>query len=83
MGVIKIIKEYRRINNISQTELAKKLGISKSFLSELEHCQSKPSPYTLIKISNLLNLCPIKLLNFFYNNTLEFNCCKYGCYVKV
>ncbi|EGT4137943.1 XRE family transcriptional regulator, partial [Clostridium perfringens] len=33
-----MIKEYRRINNISQTELAKKLGISKSFLSELEHC---------------------------------------------
>lgn len=83
MGVIKIIEEYRRINNISQTALAKKLGISKSFLCELEHRQSKPSPYTLVHISNVLKLCPIELLSFFNNNTLEFNCCKHGCYAKI
>ena len=82
MGVIKMFEEYRRKNNLTQTQLAKKLGISKSFLCELEHKQSRPSPNMLIHISNVLKLCPIKLLNFFYNNTLQFDCCKYGCYTK-
>ena len=80
--MIKIIEEYRRIHNLTQTELARKLGISKSFLCELEHKQNKPSVYTLIHMSNTLKLCPLKLLNFFYDNTLQFDCCKYGCYVK-
>ncbi|HFE9684241.1 TPA: helix-turn-helix domain-containing protein [Clostridium perfringens] len=78
-----MFEEYRRINNLTQTELAKKLGISKSFLCELEHRQSKPSTTMLIHISNVLKFCPLKLLNFFYNNTLQFDCCKYGCYAKV
>lgn len=75
MEVIKIIEEYRRINNLTQTELAKKLGISKSFLCELEHRHSKPSPETLVHLSNTLKICPIRLLNFFSNDKLEFNCC--------
>ncbi|HBI6976324.1 TPA: helix-turn-helix transcriptional regulator [Clostridium perfringens] len=77
-----MLEEYRRRNNLTQTELAKKLGISKSFLCELEHKQSKPSTNMLIHISNILKICPIKLLKFFYNNTLQFNCCKYGCYLE-
>ncbi|WP_111946599.1 helix-turn-helix domain-containing protein [Clostridium perfringens] len=79
--MVKILKEYRRINNISQKELAKKLKISRSHLSELEHKASAPSYDLLVRISNTLKICPLKLLKYYSSENINFNCCKYGCYL--
>ena len=81
--MIKILKEYRRRNNLTQKELAEKLNISRSYLCELEHKVNTPSYALLTRISNILEICPIKLLNYYSSEKLNFNCCKYGCYTKV
>ncbi|MGG7159155.1 helix-turn-helix domain-containing protein [Clostridium perfringens] len=80
--MIKILKEYRRKNNLTQKELAKKLNISRSYLCELEHRVNAPSYVLLVRISNTLKICPLKLLNYYSSEKLNFNCCKYGCYTK-
>ena len=45
----KKIKEYRKLNNITQQELANKLGISRSTLSYYENGEVEPNIYTLLK----------------------------------
>ncbi|MDK0754765.1 helix-turn-helix transcriptional regulator [Clostridium perfringens] len=80
--MIKILKEYRRRNNLTQKELAEKLNISRSYLCELEHRVNAPSYGLLVRISNTLKICPLKLLNYYSSEKLNFNCCKYGCYTK-
>ncbi|WP_415333947.1 helix-turn-helix domain-containing protein [Clostridium perfringens] len=76
-----MLKEIRRKRNISQKCLAQKLGISQSYLSELESKKSIPSISTIKKLSNVLELCPIRIINFYEEDELEFNCC-IKCYEK-
>ena len=45
---------------ISQKELAEKVGISQSFLCDIEQGRSKPSIDTAIKIAQVLNVADIK-----------------------
>lgn len=54
------IKERREQLGISQKELAEKVGISQSFLCDIEQGRSKPSIDTAIKISQVLNVTDIK-----------------------
>ena len=54
------IKEKRERLGISQKELAEKVGISQSFLCDIEQGRSKPSIDTAIKISQALNIGDIK-----------------------
>ena len=54
------IKEKRERLGISQKELAEKVGISQSFLCDIEQGRSKPSIDTAIKISQVLNVADIK-----------------------
>ena len=54
------IKEKRERLGISQKELAEKVGISQSFLCDIEQGRSKPSIDTAIKIAQVLNVDDIK-----------------------
>ena len=54
------IKEKREQLGISQKELAEKVGISQSFLCDIEQGRSKPSIDTAIKIAQVLNVADIK-----------------------
>ena len=54
------IKEKRERLGISQKELAEKVGISQSFLCDIEQGRSKPSIDTAIKIAQVLNVTEIK-----------------------
>ena len=54
------IKERREQLGISQKELADKIGISQSFLCDIEQGRSKPSIDTAIKIAQELNVADIK-----------------------
>lgn len=76
-----MLREIRRIREISQKDMAKKLGISQSYLSELEARKSIPSFLTLKKLSNVLEVCPIRIINFFEENEIEFKCCN-ECFHK-
>ena len=54
------IKEKRERLGISQKEFAEKVGISQSFLCDIEQGRSKPSIDTAIKIAQVLNVADIK-----------------------
>ena len=50
-----LIRVLRTANNMTQREFAEKLGISNSYLSEIESDARLPSLKMLYKISKLLN----------------------------
>ena len=54
------IKEKREQLGISQKALAKKAGISQSFLCDIEQGRCKPSLATAIKIAKALKIKNIK-----------------------
>ena len=54
------IKEKRERLGISQKELAEKVGISQSFLCDIEQGRSKPSIDTAVKIADALGISDIK-----------------------
>lgn len=59
-GDIVNIKERREQLGITQKELADKIGISQSFLCDIEQGRSKPSIDTALKIASALNIEDIK-----------------------
>ena len=54
------IKERREQLGRSQKALAEKVGMSQSFLCDIEQGRSKPSIDTAIKIAQVLNVADIK-----------------------
>ena len=55
LGVGELIRQNREKKGISQSELAKRLGITRSFMSKLEKEQRTISTDALIKISDILD----------------------------
>ena len=54
------IKERREELDMSQKELAEKVGMSQSFLCDIEQGRSKPSIDTALKIAEVLNISDVK-----------------------
>lgn len=57
------IKEKREQLGISQKELAKKVGISQSFLCDIEQGRCKPSIDTAVKLAKVLKIKDIKFFD--------------------
>lgn len=58
------IKEYRKLKNMSLSELAEKAGVAKSYLSSIErNIQSNPSIHFLEKIASVLDISVHLLLH--------------------
>ena len=55
------MKRIRKRMKMSQSELASQCGVSTSFIAEIEICRKFPSPATLDKIAQALNLQPYQL----------------------
>lgn len=75
------LKKYRCKNNLTQAELASKMGVSRATLSYYERGTSEPDLYNLISLSQIFNLS-IDQLIFDYDiddiktppkSMLEFN----------
>lgn len=64
-----IIKMLRARDNISQEELAEKIGISRPALSNIETGKMIPSGKTVIRIANYFNI-PAEQI-FFENTVLQ------------
>ena len=52
----KVLKDLRKNANMTQKELAKELGISKSVISGYEQAARLPSTSMLLKIANVFNV---------------------------
>lgn len=70
-----MIKEKRKEKKITQSELAKKLGISKSYMSKLENHPflCNPNVNLILKISKELTLDPMKVFLYFIKNKISYN----------
>ncbi len=56
------IRKYRKTNNITQKELGEAIGISNTYLSDIETGRTNPSIKTLKKIAKGLEINYIELL---------------------
>lgn len=56
------LKKYRRASNLSQEDLAEKLGISRQTISKWESEQSVPDVYTCLKLCKIFDITPNQLL---------------------
>ncbi|WP_394815380.1 helix-turn-helix domain-containing protein [Klebsiella aerogenes] len=51
----KMLKKKRTEMNLSLRQVAERLGISESFLSQIENCKRRPSPELLRNLTELLD----------------------------
>lgn len=65
------IKELREASNLTQTELSKKLGITRSSVNAWELGISVPSTTYLIELAQLFHVSTDYLLGLSTNNTID------------
>lgn len=58
------IKKLRIANNLTQTDLAKELGVSKQCISNWENDNVQPSVEMLVRIARYFRVTPDYLLDF-------------------
>lgn len=58
------LKEIRKANKIKQQELADKVGVTRSCISQYEIGAREPDLLTLMKIAYALNVTPDELLDY-------------------
>ncbi len=56
------LKKIRTKRNITQTQLAEKLGVDKSFVSNLENGKTNPTLSTITNLSHTLGVLTNELL---------------------
>mgnify|MGYP000938519064 FL=1 len=56
------LKNIRTKKNITQTELAKTLGVDKSFVSNIENGKTNPTLSTITNLAQALNVSANELL---------------------
>lgn len=56
------IREFRQSRHVTQTDLCEKIGLSRSFLNELEKGKKKPSAETLLRIAAFFNVTVSELI---------------------
>lgn len=65
------IREVRNLNNISQVELAKKLGVTKQSVSNWENDNIQPSVEMVVKIAKVFSVTTDYLLGLENQITLD------------
>lgn len=56
------LKKIRTSKNITQTEFAEKLGVDKSFVSNIENGKTNPTLSTISNLAKALNVSTTELL---------------------
>ena len=56
------VRKYRKLNNFTQSELAKQIGVSKAAISMWENGERNPNIEMLKKIAKILNCTTDELL---------------------
>lgn len=56
------LKRIRIKKNITQVEIAKKLGVDRSFVSNLENAKTNPTLATITNLAQVLNVSTSELL---------------------
>jgi len=67
------IKQLRLARNLSQVDLAKKLGVTKQSISNWENNNIQPSIYMLIRLSNYFSVSTDYMLGLEERKFIEIN----------
>lgn len=59
---VNIIKKCRKKNKLTQKQLAIKLNVSQSYVSQLETNVRVPSLDIAFKLSSIFNICPLYMI---------------------
>jgi len=59
-----ILQKYRVEANMSQLELALRVGVTRIHISNIENGKCLPSQDLIIKIADVFNICPKDLIDF-------------------
>lgn len=64
------IKKFRRLNKLTQKQLAEMTGLSQSYISQLESNKSYKAPTmaTVLSLAKALGVCPTILINYDCDN---------------
>ena len=73
MNLSEQIKKFRKEKNMKQEELAKKLGKSKSVISNWEKGINKPDADTIAELCKILKITPNQLFNWKENDNELIN----------
>ena len=65
VGIIVVLKQWRKKAYFTQAELAEKLGIAQNTVSSWEHGRTIPDIITIEKLSVLLNVPLVDIINYF------------------
>jgi transcriptional regulator with XRE-family HTH domain len=70
-----MLREKRKEKGLTQSKLAKKIGISKGYLSKLEKYPHvcNPNVNFILKLSKELDVSPLKIFSFFIEKKLTTN----------
>lgn len=71
------IKEIRKVKGITAKELANKIGISQSYLSDLENQKYNIKLFRILEIAVALNVCYCELITLPCTRKCNRNCSKY------
>ncbi|BDR81064.1 helix-turn-helix transcriptional regulator [Clostridium tetani] len=61
---------YRSIKKYSQQKLAKEVGITRPYLSDIENCKKKPSCHIALKIAKVLD---VSVEEIFFNKSVNYS----------
>ena len=64
----KILRDFRKKQNLTQEELSEKLGISLKYISRIENGNNGVKTQTLIKYMNILGITPNTIYASFITN---------------
>lgn len=70
--MVNVIKKCRKKNKLTQKQLAIKLNVRQSYISELENNTRLPSIDLAFKLADIFNICPLYLIK-------ELTKCCYNC----
>ncbi|MGN0930039.1 MAG: helix-turn-helix domain-containing protein [Alphaproteobacteria bacterium] len=69
--LLKTLKQYRKMANMTQKDLADKLGIAQSRISKIENGDRKIDVMDLIQISKAIGCNPVDILAKVVDNWIE------------
>lgn len=78
--IVNVIKKCRKKNKLTQNQLAIKLNVKQSYISELENSIRLPSIDFIFKLADILNVCPLYLIK---ELTKCCNECQVDCHFNV
>ena len=75
-----MLKQIRQKHNLSQEELAERIGITQSHLSRIENYRFSPQIRIFINLSKTLDICFVEIMIDYYCISCDLSCDK--CILK-